>query len=162
MPPKDLSTHTADPVVDRSDLTRLFAAMMQHFGCDPTAVTKSDHVTDIMTRHPSCEVMLARRGGKAVGFASFSVIFPDGELNPILYMRVIFVLAEARSQGVGTEMVRALARLALRRGCARIDWATEISNTAAHALYDRIGATRLAHVVNYKLAGDTLKALAGQ
>jgi GNAT superfamily N-acetyltransferase len=155
-----LTIRLAAPLEDRTKLDALFAAMLRHFGSQSPAAAEQGKAADIMTHHPSCEVMLAERDGEPLGFATFSVIFPDADLETILYVRAIFVLAEARSQGIGAELMRRLAELALRRGCARIEWATENKNEAAQAFYQRMGATELSHAVNYKLAGEALRALA--
>jgi len=58
--------------------------------------------------------IVARAGGRPVGFA-------DGEVRgPVLRLGRLIVRPEWRNQGVGSHLLRAVERLGLERGCARV------------------------------------------
>jgi ribosomal protein S18 acetylase RimI-like enzyme len=78
------------------------------------------------------------------------------------WVDAVFVSAAARSRGVGTALLRAVARLAVARGCTRVNWNTGRDNTAALALYRRIGARVWEDVVSLRLDGDALTRLAAE
>ena len=54
-----------------------------------------------------------------------------------------------------------LARLALKRGCSRLDWTAETDNPDAIAYYERLGVPRLEEKVYFRLDGVRLAAFAG-
>jgi aminoglycoside 3-N-acetyltransferase I len=58
-----------------------------------------------------------------------------------MFIYELGVAPAARLQGVATELVKALADLARRRGCYGMWVGTEADNEAAQATYRRAGAT---------------------
>jgi ribosomal protein S18 acetylase RimI-like enzyme len=97
------------------------------------------------------EALLARHDGIAVGFASFSKIFPadDGRLG--VQMKDLFILPGERGQGIGGMLIRALANLCQERGYKRLFWTTTHENDAAIRLYDSLGAERQNEKLHYRL-----------
>ena len=75
-------------------------------------------------------------------------------------MKDLFTVAEARGRGVGKVLMRFLARLAVERGCVRLDWTAETDNAAALSFYDRLGARRVTEKVYYRFDGEALAAFA--
>ena len=154
----------ADADFDRRSLDVLFAAMVRHYYpdrlCTPGEI--GDQVAEIVIKRPGCEVLIAHNGAKPVGFATFSVLFPANGVEPELFMRDLFVVPDARSMGVGEQLMKSLARLAVDRGCVRLDWTTDDANTSAKVFYDRLGATRLPQKVYFRLQGSALIDLVGR
>lgn len=109
---------------------------------------------------PIAEAVLALRGGDAVGFALFAPIFGSRGLTISLYIKEAYVTAAARRLGAGTALFGTVARLAVERGCSRLEWTTEPSNVAARAFYERIGAPPHDKVF-YRAADQSLARLAG-
>ena len=143
---------------DVETLTDLFHAMFVHYWGRETP-GRSD-----ITRHilhdvlPSgCEIVIAEREGRAMGLASFAVLYPGPGIGGQLTMKDLFVVAEARGSGVGKELLGHLAKIAVTRGCLRLDWTAESDNPEALAYYDRLGARRLVEKVYYRLDGEALK-----
>ncbi len=155
----DLRVRLADPAADRDILDHLFGELQRDYGAAET-VDAPGHVGDTLGQHPGCEVLLAECNGRTVGFASFSIIFPNADLRPILYLRLLYVETGARSSGAGTRLMQCLADLAVKRGCTRMDWTTDTGNQRAQAFYERLGGTHMTHTVNYRLNADALDALA--
>ncbi len=56
-------------------------------------------------------------------------------------MNDLFVVAEARGQGVGRALIEASADIARNRGAHHLEWATAPDNATAQRLYDATGAT---------------------
>jgi ribosomal protein S18 acetylase RimI-like enzyme len=85
-------------------------------------------------------VILALLDGEPVGFVSgVEMIHPDKGRELFLYE--LGVAEQARGQGVGTALVRALAELARERGCYGMWVLTDADNGAALQAYRRAGAT---------------------
>ncbi len=57
-------------------------------------------------------------------------------------MNDLFVVAEARGQGVGRALIEASADIARNRSAHHLEWATAPSNKTAQRLYDATGAER--------------------
>ena len=78
-------------------------------------------------------------GGRAVGMISgIETTHPDKGTEMFIYE--LGVAPAARLQGVATELVKALADLARRRGCYGMWVGTEPDNAAAQATYRKAGA----------------------
>lgn len=100
---------------------------------------------------------LAFVDGRAVGIACFAVLRPGHRLGGVLFLKDLFVRAEARGAGVGVALVRFLAAVARREGIGRIDLTTERDNVDAQRLYERLGAARQDKVFyRFDLAGTGL------
>ena len=84
--------------------------------------------------------------GRAVGMISgIETTHPDKGTEMFVYE--LGVAPAARLQGVATELVRELARIARDRGCYGMWVGTEPDNAAAQATYRRAGASEEAPFV---------------
>ena len=103
---------------------------------------------------------LALLDGEPVGYAITFETYSSFLARPTLYLEDLFVRPEARGRGVGTAMLRHLAREAVRRGCGRMDWVVLDWNELAQRTYRRIGAEQLDEWRLCRLAQDTLASFA--
>jgi GNAT superfamily N-acetyltransferase len=109
---------------------------------------------------PYAEVILAEEAGLPVGFALFFHTFSTFLGQPGIYLEDLFVVPEARGQGVGKALLAELARLAVARGCGRVEWAVLDWNAPAIRFYDSLGARPNQEWTVYRLTGAPLAALA--
>ena len=109
---------------------------------------------------PYAEVVLAEDAGAPVGFALFFHNFSTFLGRPGIYLEDLFVVPEARGRGVGRALLAHLARLAVERGCGRVEWAVLDWNAPAIRFYDSLGARPNDEWTVYRLTGDALTALA--
>ncbi|MFN3799803.1 MAG: GNAT family N-acetyltransferase, partial [Sphingobium yanoikuyae] len=72
----------------------------------------------------------------------------------------LFVLPEARGLGAGKALLARLARLAIARDCARLEWSVLDWNAPAIAFYRAIGARPMDEWTVQRVDGDALSALA--
>ncbi|WP_026869327.1 GNAT family N-acetyltransferase [Inquilinus limosus] len=148
---------------DRAAVIDLFQDLDRHYANgrvpDPDAVT-AERVGRYVYGEHSTEIALAEIDGRAVGLASFGMLFPGQALTGHLQLKDLYVRDGARGQGGGEALLRFLARLARERGCTRLDWTTETWNEGAQRLYDRIGAARLPQKIYYRLEGGALDRVA--
>jgi GNAT superfamily N-acetyltransferase len=141
--------------VTASDLDDLLPLMRAY--CDFYSVSPSDEDLLGMSRalidDPDREgVQFIARGadGAAVGFASLFWTWDTTEGGRIAVMNDLYVNADARGGGVGTELIEACRAEARGRGARVLAWQTALDNTRAQAVYDRIGAER-AQWLDYSL-----------
>ena len=112
--------------------------------------------------HHYAETLIAEDEGAAVGFALFFHNFSTFLAQPGIYLEDLFVIPEQRSRGVGRELLRELARLAVERGCGRLEWAVLDWNRDAIAFYERLGARPNSDWTIYRLTGEALSSLGRQ
>ena|ERR1700687_1307094 len=108
---------------------------------------------------PFADVLLAEEKGEVVGFALFFHNYSTFVGRPGIYLEDLFVEPEHRGQGYGKAFLVELARLAVERGCGRIEWAVLNWNEPAIQFYRSIGAVPMAAWQTYRLSGDALVAL---
>ena len=68
------------------------------------------------------EVIFACEDGREVGFALFFHNFSTFLGRAGIYLEDLFVMPEYRGRGYGKGLLRQLARIAVERGCGRLEW----------------------------------------
>ena len=106
------------------------------------------------------ETLICRRGGEPIGFALYFFTYSTFMGKPTLYLEDLFVVPAARGAGAGRALLAALARIALRRGCGRMEWAVLDWNRPAIRFYERLGAQLRKEWILTRVTGDALQRLA--
>ena len=109
---------------------------------------------------PAAEVLIAESSGRPIGFALFFTSYSTFLAKPGLYLEDLFVLPEARGDGVGGALMTALAKLCIDRDYGRFEWSVLDWNEPAIAFYRRLGAIPLDAWTVQRLTGAALAALA--
>ena len=110
---------------------------------------------------PYAEVVFACSGGKPVGFALYFHNFSTFKGRPGIYLEDLYVRPQARGRGVGKRLLAYLARTALERRCARLEWAVLDWNEPSIGFYRSLGAVPMTEWRIFRLTGDALALLAG-
>jgi GNAT superfamily N-acetyltransferase len=111
---------------------------------------------------PRAEVILAEtEAGESAGFALFFHNFSTWEGRPGLYLEDLFVRPEYRGHGYGKALLVELARLAIERGCARLEWSVLDWNEPSIQFYKALGARPMDEWTVYRVTGEALVQLAG-
>jgi GNAT superfamily N-acetyltransferase len=106
------------------------------------------------------ETLICRRGRRPIGFALYFFTYSTFLGRPTLYLEDLFVLPEERGRGAGRALLRALARIAVRRGCGRMEWAVLNWNAPSIRFYRRLGAGLRKEWILTRLTGAPLRRLA--
>lgn len=106
------------------------------------------------------EVIFALRDGKEVGFALFFHNFSTFLGRAGIYLEDLCVMPEYRGFGYGRAILKKLARIAVERGCGRLEWWCLDWNRPSIDFYLSLGAEPMSDWTTYRIAGDTLKKLA--
>lgn len=105
------------------------------------------------------EVIFACAGAEPVGFALFFHNFSTFKGRPGLYLEDLYVLPGMRGRGIGRRLLEWLARTALERRCARLEWAVLEWNEPSIAFYRNLGAEPLEDWRTFRLTGAALEQL---
>lgn len=111
-------------------------------------------------RRPYFETLICRRGRRPVGFALYFFTYSTFLGRPSLYLEDLFVLPEERGRGAGRALLRALGKVAMTRGCGRMEWTVLDWNAPAIRFYRRIGARLHKEWIHTRLTGAPLRRLA--
>jgi GNAT superfamily N-acetyltransferase len=107
------------------------------------------------------EVVFACVSGKPEGFALFFHNFSTFKGRPGIYLEDLFVRPEARGRGIGKRLLAYLARTAVERDCARLEWAVLDWNEPSIGFYRSLGAAPMDEWTVFRLTGERLALLAG-
>ena len=121
---------------------------------------------DDLRRHlfgprPFAEALMADCDGEAAGFALFFHNFSTFRGQPGLYLEDLFVRPSRRGRGIGRALLAMLARLAVDRGCGRLEWSVLDWNEPAIGFYRSLGARPMDAWTVYRVDDEPLRRLAG-
>ena len=125
-------------------------------------MTEEKLTTHLFGERRYAETLIADDDGEPVGFALFFHTFSTFLAQPGLYLEDLFVVPEHRGGGIGRAPLERLARVAIERGCGRLEWAVLDWNQDAIRFYERLGAKPNSEWTVYRLTGEPLRVLAGE
>src|SRR5262249_984847 len=111
---------------------------------------------------PYCDVLIAEDGDGPAGFALYFFNYSTFLASPGLYLEDLFVVPERRGSGIGRALLARLARVAVERGCGRLQWQVLNWNEPAIGFYKRLGANLMDDWTTCRLEGEALTRLAGE
>ena len=121
---------------------------------------------DDLRRHlfgptPRVEALVGDEGGALIGLALYFHNFSTFLCKPGLHLEDLFVMPEHRGKGHGAALLRALAAVAVARGCGRLEWAVLDWNAPAKGFYRSLGAQEMTDWRIMRVTGEALEELAG-
>ena len=122
--------------------------------------TEADLKAALFGEIPRARALLARAGAEPVGLALYFYNFSTFLGRTGLYLEDLFVRPAWRRQGVGRGLLVALADVAVRDGCGRVEWSVLDWNEPAIRFYRSIGARPMDEWTVYRLTGDALSRFA--
>ena len=106
------------------------------------------------------EVIFALEEGQEVGFALFFHNFSTFLGRAGIYLEDLYVIPEYRGRGHGKALLCQLAKIAVQRGCGRLEWCCLDWNESSIAFYRSLGAVPMEEWTTYRITGDTLRCMA--
>lgn len=106
------------------------------------------------------EVIFVLEGDEEVGFALFFHNFSTFLGRAGIYLEDLFVSPEHRGKGYGKALLKELSRIAVERGCGRLEWSCLDWNQPSIDFYLSVGAVPMDEWTVYRATGETLKKLA--
>ena len=127
---------------------------------DQARATPEDLRRDLFGPRPFAEALIAEVDGEPVGFALFFHNYSTFRGQPGLYLEDLFVRPEARGRGIGRAFLAELAKMAVERGCGRLEWAVLDWNEPAIDFYRSLDALPMDDWTIFRLADGPLARLA--
>jgi GNAT superfamily N-acetyltransferase len=109
---------------------------------------------------PAAEAVIAYAGEEPVGFAIYFQTFSTFLGRPGIYLEDLFVTPAWRGHGFGRRLLAHVARVAVNRGYARMEWSVLNWNELALGVYRKIGARPMTEWTVQRLTGAALRDLA--
>ena len=124
-------------------------------------IATEDLLREWLFEKKKAEVIFACEDGREVGFALFFHNFSTFLGRAGIYLEDLYVLEEFRGRGCGRALLKELARIAVERGCGRLEWACLDWNQPSIDFYLSLHAVPMEEWTVYHVAGEELKRLAG-
>ncbi len=105
--------------------------------------TQADLDAALFGLRPAAEVLIAWKDTEPAAFALFFHNFSTFLGRRGVWLEDLYVRPEFRRQGCAQALLRALATIAVERGCGRFEWAVLDWNAPALAFYRGLGAAVL-------------------
>lgn len=109
---------------------------------------------------PFAEVIMADWEGQPAGFALFFHNYSTFRARPGIYLEDLYVLPALRGKRIGKALLTGLARLAVERGCARLEWSVLDWNAPSIAFYKALGAEPQDEWTIFRVTDESLDRLA--
>jgi GNAT superfamily N-acetyltransferase len=110
----------------------------------------------------TAEVLLGYAGTEPAGFAVFFHNYSTFLGRPGIYLEDLFVVPKWQRRGLGTQLLRYVAHIAVERKCGRLEWSVLDWNEPAIGFYKKLGARAMDEWTVYRVTGDALTRLASE
>lgn len=109
---------------------------------------------------PFAHAFIVYQDGDPVAFAIYFFSFSSFYGLPNLYLEDIFVRPAFRGIGLGREVFAYLSRIAIEKGCGRMEWSVLNWNEPAIGFYKELGAEPVRDWTVFHLGRDQMEELA--
>lgn len=105
---------------------------------------------------PAARCHVAEMDGSVVGMALYYPTFSTWTGVPGIWLEDLYVQPQWRKLGLGRDLIRSLARVAVQSGYERLEWAVLDWNTPAWRFYASLGARPLEDWTMHRVSGPEL------
>ena len=126
----------------------------------PSSEAKQRLFVDCTEHNSRIEAYLIYSGKKTIGYTIIFYSYSSFLAKPSLYLEDIYVQPEFRSKGIGSFIMKFLAKKALNSGCGRMEWVVLDWNTSAQVFYKNLGAIHMKEWFPYRMDESALQFLA--
>jgi GNAT superfamily N-acetyltransferase len=153
-----ITVRTASPG-DVPFIMRMIHELAQH-----EQAASEVHVTEALLQQwlfdePVAYCLIAELNGTPQGMALYFLNFSTWEGKPGIYLEDLVVSQQARGFGLGTALLKELARIAIDRGFPRMEWACLDWNEPSLQFYKSLGATSRPDWILHRLEANEIEAL---
>jgi GNAT superfamily N-acetyltransferase len=136
---------------DFEAIVDLSAQLARHIEEEQRPLTTAGFSASYVGPEAPMKLLLAERGGKVVGLASWTVVDELFSGGAAIFLSDLVVDRGARGEGVGHALMEELKDWARAAGVRKLGWDVWRANASAIAFYERLGAGPDREAVPYRL-----------
>ena len=136
---------------DAALILEFIRALAAYEQMDDQVVATEAGLRDTLFVKRQAEVVIGELEGEPVAFALFFHNYSTFLGKAGLYLEDLFVKPAYRGRGIGRAMFTELARIAVSRGCERMDWWCLDWNERSIRFYEQMGAEAMDEWTVYRL-----------
>jgi GNAT superfamily N-acetyltransferase len=110
--------------------------------------------------HPVAGALVASVGTQTAGYAIFYFTFSSFVGRGGIWLDDLYVRPQFREQGLGGQLIQAVANIGVVRNCGRFEWSALNWNEKAIQFYRKLGARTLDDWVMLRMNSQEMRALA--
>lgn len=145
---------------DTSLILEFIKALAKYEKLEHEVVASEQLLQEWIFEKNKAEVIFVMENNQEIGFALFFHNFSTFLARAGLYLEDLYIKPEYRHRGYGKKTLQYLAKLAVERGCGRLEWWCLDWNKNSIDFYLSLGAKAMDEWTTYRITGDTLKNLA--
>ena len=107
-----------------------------------------------------CEVLIASENNIEIGYALFFHNFSTFLGKAGVYLEDLYINPDYRGLGYGKKLLKEVAKIAVERGCERLDWQCLDWNKSSIDFYLSLNAIEMSDWNSYRLSHEVLKRFA--
>ena len=104
-----------------------------------------------------CEVLIASENNIEIGYALFFHNFSTFLGKAGVYLEDLYINPDYRGLGYGKKLLKEVAKIAVERGCERLDWQCLDWNKSSIDFYLSLNAVKMEDWTTYRLSHNVLK-----
>ena len=136
---------------DLDALTPLFDGYRQFYGQPSNPALARGFLGERLAQRQSLILLARDAGGAGIGFTQLYPLFSSVRAVRTWLLNDVFVLPQARRQGVAAALLAGAAAQARAAGVASLSLSTALDNAPAQALYESLGWQRDTQFCEYGL-----------
>ena len=109
---------------------------------------------------PDFHCFVAEEAEELIGMVVYYFIPFTAIAKPTLFIKELFVTAEGRGKGTGKMLMKAIAEVAVRKGCGAIKWQVAPWNKDGIRFYEQLGAKTNRDWIDFGMSADAARDLA--
>ena len=145
---------------DAALILRFIQELAAYEKLDGQVVATEELLREWIFEKGKAEVLFPVENGAEVGFALFFHNFSTFLGRAGLYLEDLYIRPEHRGKGYGKATLQKLARIAVERGCGRLEWSCLDWNKPSISFYLSLGAEPMEEWTVYRLSGEKLSRMA--
>ena len=126
------------------------------------ATATEDILKEWIFEKKKAEVLIALEDEVEVGYALFFHNFSTFLGKAGIYLEDLYISPNYRGLGYGKSLLKRLAKIAVERGCERLDWQCLDWNKPSIDFYLSLNASPMEEWTTYRLSHDNLKKFASE
>ena len=115
--------------------------------------------THLFGENPRVYTLIAEVDGKVQGMAMWFLNYSTWHGRHGIWLEDLYVREQARGNGIGTALLKALAKIAVDNDYRRVEWTVLRWNEPSIGFYSSIGAHDMGEWTTMRLDGEALKTL---